>query len=101
MGGGHDLVGITFAENNAHWRQRDQEDDQIGSRHNAMRTLTTMTKGADDHDKEDPSEGKKICRCHQMGSGTNCMVPTLQKTMRIGGRGTGRTIELGCNAMQQ
>jgi hypothetical protein len=59
-GQGGDSDSIAIAENNMHWRWGDWEDDRIGLRCNAMTTTTTTTtKKADNHDKEDPSEGEK------------------------------------------
>ncbi len=59
MGGGGDLDGA-IAENNTHWRRGDQEDDQIGPRHNATTTTKTAMKEVDDHNKEDPPQGGEI-----------------------------------------
>ncbi len=61
-GRGDDSDGIDIAENNAHRRRGDREDDRIGSRLDAMTITMTKTKGADDHDEEDPSEGGKYAR---------------------------------------
>jgi hypothetical protein len=56
------LDGVTIAGNNAHQRRWDQDNDQIGLRGNAMRTMTTLTKGPDDHNEEDPPKGEKYAR---------------------------------------
>ncbi len=65
-GWGDNLDGIAIAENNAHQRRGHQEDDRIGlwcgGRTTTMTTTMTITKGADDHDKEDPSEGGEYAR---------------------------------------
>jgi hypothetical protein len=64
-----DSNGVTITENVAHQWRGDQENNQIGSRRDAMTTTTTMTKGADDHDKEDPSEGKKYAGAARWAGG--------------------------------
>jgi hypothetical protein len=56
---GDDLDGVMITENKAHWRQGDWEDNQIGLQRDAATTTTMMTKGADNHNKEDPSKGGK------------------------------------------
>jgi hypothetical protein len=53
--GGKNSDSIVIVENNVDWRLGDQEDNQIGLQRNATTITTTMTKEADDHDKEDPS----------------------------------------------
>jgi hypothetical protein len=49
-------------ESNARWRQRNQDDNQIGSQHNATTTAATTAKGVDDHDGEDTPKGGKYAR---------------------------------------
>jgi hypothetical protein len=61
-GRGDDSDGIAIAENNAHRRRRDREDDRIGPRLDATKTTTTTTKGADGNDEEDPLQGRKYSR---------------------------------------
>ncbi len=56
------MEGIVIAENIAHQRQRDQDGDRIGSRRNATMTISTTMKGVENHNKEDPPRGGKICK---------------------------------------
>ncbi len=94
-GWGDKLDGIAIAESNVHWRWGDQDDNQIGLRRNA-RTTTMKTKGADNHNEEDPPQwgkmrkegqgkeeglasAKEVCRrpqrsvpAHGKGNGCNC-----------------------------
>jgi hypothetical protein len=51
---GDNLDGNAIAESNARWRWQNQNNDQIGLRHDAAMTTLTTTKGGDDHNKEDP-----------------------------------------------
>ncbi len=50
---------VVIAENNAHWRWQDREENQIRLQRNATRTTAATKKGADDHNKEDLSNRGK------------------------------------------
>jgi hypothetical protein len=51
------LDSIAIAENNPRWRRQDRDNNRIRLRCYATKNTTTTTKGADNHNKEDPPRG--------------------------------------------